>query len=131
MLRDPSYSDMIAWFVPSHNELTSWAVAFAASARSSCTSLMPSKSLCSEGTIAIPSTPASNGSSTISDSRSVCTAGRRGKLSPCSYIHDSLIDGVGSLFTLETPPAKKRASDDMDSASVERLEHGRVERLQY
>lgn len=36
--------------------------------------------------------------------------GKKGKLSPCSYIHESLTDDVGSLFTLKRrPPAKKRA----------------------
>mmetsp|Transcript_18798 Transcript_18798/g.40910 ORF Transcript_18798/g.40910 Transcript_18798/m.40910 type:complete len:450 (+) Transcript_18798:189-1538(+) len=41
--------------------------------------------------------------------------GKKGKLSPCSYIHESLTDDVGSLFTLKRrPPAKKRTSEDVD-----------------
>jgi len=36
--------------------------------------------------------------------------GKKGKLSPCSYIHETLGEDVGSLFTLKRrPPAKKRA----------------------
>lgn len=39
--------------------------------------------------------------------------GKKGKLSPCSYIHQTLSDDVGSLFTLKRrPPAKKRGSED-------------------
>jgi hypothetical protein len=46
--------------------------------------------------------------------------GKKGKLSPCSYIHESLTDDLGSIFTLKRrPPAKKRASEDMDAKSVE------------
>mmetsp|Transcript_35431 Transcript_35431/g.60198 ORF Transcript_35431/g.60198 Transcript_35431/m.60198 type:complete len:446 (-) Transcript_35431:168-1505(-) len=49
--------------------------------------------------------------------------GKKGKLSPCSYIHESLTEDVGSLFGLKRrPPAKKRVSEqisDLDcSASV-------------
>lgn len=44
--------------------------------------------------------------------------GKKGKLSPCSYIHEMLTEDVGSLFTLKRrPPAKKRAS--VASASVD------------
>lgn len=45
--------------------------------------------------------------------------GKKGKLSPCSYIHERLSEDVGSLFTLKRrPPAKKRASvcTDIDSS---------------
>ncbi len=48
--------------------------------------------------------------------------GKKGKLSPCSYIHETLTEDVGSLFTLKRrPPAKKRAADAAaeDAASVE------------
>lgn len=39
--------------------------------------------------------------------------GKKGKLSPCSYIHETLTDDVESLFTLKRrPPAKKRGSED-------------------
>jgi hypothetical protein len=46
--------------------------------------------------------------------------GKKGKLSPCSYIHEKLTEDVGSLFSLKRrPPAKKRASEcmEMDSAA--------------
>jgi hypothetical protein len=39
--------------------------------------------------------------------------GKKGKLSPCSYIHETLTDDVESLFTLKRrPPAKKRGSEE-------------------
>lgn len=44
--------------------------------------------------------------------------GKKGKLSPCSYIHEFLTQDVGSLFTLKRrPPAKKRASMEAELAS--------------
>lgn len=44
--------------------------------------------------------------------------GKKGKLSPCSYIHEFLTEDVGSLFTLKRrPPAKKRASMEAELAS--------------
>ena len=47
--------------------------------------------------------------------------GKKGKLSPCSYIHETLTDDVESLFTLKRrPPAKKRGSED-DSTVYEVL----------
>lgn len=55
--------------------------------------------------------------------------GKKGKLSPCSYIHDGLTDDAGSLFALKRrPPAKKRTSvDDADcAASVSSHEHDEV-----
>jgi hypothetical protein len=42
--------------------------------------------------------------------------GKKGKLSPCSYIHEGLTDDAGSLFQLKRrPPAKKRASMEMEN----------------
>ena len=39
--------------------------------------------------------------------------GKKGKLSPCSYIHEGLSADVGSLLGLKRrPPAKKRSSSD-------------------
>ena len=39
--------------------------------------------------------------------------GKKGKLSPCSYIHEKLSADIGSLFTLKRrPPTKKRGSED-------------------
>lgn len=39
--------------------------------------------------------------------------GKKGKLSPCSYIHEGLTDDAGSLFALKRrPPSKKRVSVD-------------------
>ncbi|KAL9182809.1 hypothetical protein ACHAXT_004088 [Thalassiosira profunda] len=44
--------------------------------------------------------------------------GKKGKLSPCSYIHELLSEDVASLFSLKRrPPSRKRASQDMDDAA--------------
>eukprot|EP00584_Thalassiosira_punctigera_P022150 CAMPEP_0172553110 /NCGR_PEP_ID=MMETSP1067-20121228/48539_1 /TAXON_ID=265564 ORGANISM="Thalassiosira punctigera, Strain Tpunct2005C2" /NCGR_SAMPLE_ID=MMETSP1067 /ASSEMBLY_ACC=CAM_ASM_000444 /LENGTH=421 /DNA_ID=CAMNT_0013341221 /DNA_START=350 /DNA_END=1615 /DNA_ORIENTATION=- len=41
--------------------------------------------------------------------------GKKGKLSPCSYIHESLTEDMGSLYTLKRrPPSKKRGSEEAD-----------------
>ena len=42
--------------------------------------------------------------------------GKRGKLSPCSYVHDGLNGDVASLFTLKRrpPPARKRPSESVE-----------------
>ncbi len=39
-------------------------------------------------------------------------SGKKGKLSPCSYIHESLTADMGSLFTLKRrPPSRRRPSE--------------------
>ena len=65
--------------------------------------------------------------------------GKKGKLSPCSYIHESLTSDMGSLFTLtRRPPSKKRlsnatnfdssASDD-SSGNETSSQHGEIASL--
>jgi hypothetical protein len=120
MLRDPSYSDMISWSVPSHNEPD-----------------LMGGGICGIGKIIVYKPDALQESvlgryyrhsKYASFQRQLnyfgfkkrLHGGKKGKLSPCSYIHESLTDDLGSLFTLKRrPPAKKRASDDMDAMSVE------------
>ncbi|KAL7543758.1 hypothetical protein ACHAWF_007452, partial [Thalassiosira exigua] len=53
--------------------------------------------------------------------------GKKGKLSPCSFIHERLTDDAGSLLTLKRrPPTKKRVTEDepnLDSSlSISSLE---------
>lgn len=44
--------------------------------------------------------------------------GKKGKLSPCSYIHDLLTEDAGSLFRLKRrPPSRKRAAEDVTGES--------------
>lgn len=44
--------------------------------------------------------------------------GKKGKLSPCSYIHDLLTEDAGSLFRLKRrPPSRKRAAEDVAGES--------------
>ena len=120
MLRDPSYSDMISWSVPSHNEPD-----------------LMGGGIRGIGKIVVHKPDALQESvlgryyrhsKYASFQRQLnyfgfkkrLHGGKKGKLSPCSYIHESLTDDMGSLFTLKRrPPAKKRASDDMDAMSVE------------
>ncbi|KAL3811388.1 hypothetical protein ACHAXA_000467 [Cyclostephanos tholiformis] len=120
MLRDPSYSDMISWYVPSHNEPD-----------------LMGGGIRGVGKIVVHKPEALQESvlgryyrhsKYASFQRQLnyfgfkkrLHGGKKGKLSPCSYIHESLTDDVGSLLTLKRrPPAKKRASDDMDAVSVE------------
>jgi len=120
MLRDPSYSDMISWSVPSHNE----------------PGLMGG-GIRGIGKIVVHKPDALQESvlgryyrhsKYASFQRQLnyfgfkkrLHGGKKGKLSPCSYIHEYLTDDVGSLFTLKRrPPAKKRTSEDMDADSVE------------
>jgi hypothetical protein len=120
MLRDPTYSDMISWSVPSHNEPD-----------------IVGGGIRGIGKIVVhkPDTLQESvlgryyrHSKYASFQRQLnyfgfkkrLHGGKKGKLSPCSYIHESLTDDLGSLFTLKRrPPAKKRASDDMDALSVE------------
>ncbi|KAL3774531.1 hypothetical protein ACHAW5_008854 [Stephanodiscus triporus] len=120
MLRDPSYSDMIAWFVPSHNEPD----IMGGGIRGIGKIVVHQPDALQESVLG----RYYRHSKYASFQRQLnyfgfkkrLHGGKKGKLSPCSYIHDSLTDDVGSLFTLKRrPPAKKRASDDMDSASVE------------
>lgn len=120
MLRDPSYSDMISWSVPSHNEPD-----------------LMGGGIRGIGKIVVHKPDALQESvlgryyrhsKYASFQRQLnyfgfkkrLHGGKKGKLSPCSYIHESLTDDLGSLFTLKRrPPAKKRASEDMDAMSVE------------
>ena len=120
MLRDPSYSDMISWSVPSHNEPD-----------------LMGGGIRGIGKIVVHKPDALQESvlgryyrhsKYASFQRQLnyfgfkkrLHGGKKGKLSPCSYIHESLTDDLGSIFTLKRrPPAKKRASEDMDAKSVE------------
>ena len=120
MLRDPSYSDMISWSVPSHNEPD-----------------LMGGGIRGIGKIVVHKPDALQESvlgryyrhsKYASFQRQLnyfgfkkrLHGGKKGKLSPCSYIHESLTDDLGSIFTLKRrPPAKKRASEDMDAMSVE------------
>ena len=46
-------------------------------------------------------------------------SGKKGKLSPCSYIHKSLTADIGSLFTLKRrPPSKRRLSQVSKTSTV-------------
>ena len=49
--------------------------------------------------------------------------GKKGKLSPCSYVHEGLDANVESLLGLKRrPPVKKRASMEIDSNSVSSID---------
>jgi len=118
MLRDPSYSDLISWSVPSHDEPDHMGGGI--------------KNI---GKIVVHKPEALQDmvlgnyyrhSKYASFQRQLnyfgfkkrLHGGKKGKLSPCSYIHESLNEDVGSLFTLKRrPPAKKRTLDDIDCAT--------------
>ena len=57
--------------------------------------------------------------------------GKKGKLSPCSYVHEGLDANVESLLGLKRrPPVKKRASMEIDSNSISSIdeESDKIER---
>ena len=46
-------------------------------------------------------------------------SGKKGKLSPCSYIHESLTADMGSLFTLKRrPPSRRRPSSEVSVSTL-------------
>jgi len=118
MLRDPSYSDLISWSVPSHDEPDHMG-----------------GGIRNIGKIVVHKPESLQDfvlgkyyrhSKYASFQRQLnyfgfkkrLHGGKKGKLSPCSYIHESLTGDVGSLFTLKRrPPAKKRTSDATDCAT--------------
>lgn len=118
MLRDPSYSDLISWVVPSHDE-----------------SDLMGGGIRGIGKIVVHK-PESLQDSVLGNYyrhskyasfqrqlnyfgfKKRLHGGKKGKLSPCSYIHESLDGDVRSLLTLKRrPPAKKRMS--VESAHVD------------
>lgn len=124
MLRDPSYLDLISWSVPTHDEPDHMG-----------------GGIRNIGKIVVHKPEALQDfvlgkyyrhSKYASFQRQLnyfgfkkrLHGGKKGKLSPCSYIHESLNEDVGSLFTLKRrPPAKKRTADDIDcAASVSSIE---------
>ena len=120
MLRDPSYSHMISWSVPSYNEPD----LMGGGIRGIGKIVVHEPDALQESVLG----KYYRHSKYASFQRQLnyfgfkkrLHGGKKGKLSPCSYIHEYLTDDVGSLLTLKRrPPAKKRASDDMDSVSIE------------
>lgn len=53
--------------------------------------------------------------------------GKRGKLSPCSYVHDGLNEDMASLFTLKRrPPARKRPSESVEGDGSPQVSVGQL-----
>lgn len=118
MLRDPSYADMISWEVPNTNEPDH----LGGGIRGIGKIVVSKPEALQEGVLG----KYYRHSKYASFQRQLnyfgfkkrLHGGKKGKLSPCSYIHESLTEDVGSLFTLKRrPPAKKRAS--MEAALID------------
>lgn len=123
MLRDPSYSDLISWEVPTKDEPDHMGGGIKGIGKIVCH--RPDK--LQEDVLG----RYYRHSKYASFQRQLnyfgfkkrLHGGKKGKLCPCSYIHEKLTDDAGSLFALKRrPPSRKRLSvDDVDtncSASV-------------
>mmetsp|Transcript_19441 Transcript_19441/g.46654 ORF Transcript_19441/g.46654 Transcript_19441/m.46654 type:complete len:424 (-) Transcript_19441:1460-2731(-) len=126
MLRDPSYADLISWSVPSEDEPDHMGGGISGIGK-----IVVHKP---EGLQDFVLGKYYRHSKYASFQRQLnyfgfkkrLHGGKKGKLSPCSYIHETLTKDVGSLFTLKRrPPAKKRVLELGDIGSSESVaSHG-------
>jgi len=114
MLRDPSYSDLISWSVPTHDEPDHMGGGIQGIGKIVVHKPESLQDFVLGNYYRHSKYASFQRQLNYFGFKKRLHGGKKGKLSPCSYIHDSLTEDIGSLFGLKRrPPAKKRITEEI------------------
>jgi hypothetical protein len=122
MLRDPNLSEVISWEVPTQDESDCMGGGFQGIGKIVCHQPESLQDFVLDKYYRHSKYASFQRQLNYFGFKKRLHGGKKGKLSPCSYVHEGLDGNVESLLTLKRrPPVKKRASIDIsmnDSSSV-------------
>jgi len=122
MLRDPSYSDLISWSVPTEDEQDHMGGGIKGKGKIVVHKPESLQDFVLGNYYRHSKYASFQRQLNYFGFKKRLHGGKKGKLSPCSYIHDSLDEDAGSLFRLKRrPPSKKRTPEDMGGSDKDCL----------